>query len=275
MTDPDKKLLDAIRRILRPVVRALIGKSIPLPVVIDLLKRIYVETAQECLHAENRKTTDSHISVMTGVHRKDVKELRTQAALNEPAPPRLSAGAELLARWLADPAYLDAEGKPLPIPYIDKDPYVKSFSTLASGISKDVRPRALLDDLVRLGAAQEDAVSGIVTLRADAFLPRENWDQKLHYFGQNVGDHLEAAVINIFSDKPPFMDRSVYHDGLSPESALELQRLSLDVAMKMLRQINRKAFELSTRDKGRADATARINLGVFYYSTDEQKGGAE
>jgi hypothetical protein len=266
MNEPDNKLFAALRRILRPVVRVAISKSISLPALIDLLKQLYVETAQEYLEREGKKTTDSHISVMTGVHRKDVKAYRARQSSNEPSSPRLSTGAELIATWLAKPDYIDAEGKPLTIPYLDKDPAAKSFSALAAEISKDVRPRALLDDLVRLGAAEENPVTGLVTLRADAFIPRENWEEKLHYFGQNSGDHLEAAVANTLSEKPPFMDRSVYHDGLTSGDIDELHRLSVEAGMKMLRQINRKAFELSEKNRDSQEATHRINLGTFFFS---------
>lgn len=269
MTESDKKLLSALRRIFRPMVRALIGKSIPLPAVIDLLKQAYVESAADQLVAEGKKPTDSQISVMTGVHRKDVKEYRSRIDSNETATPRLSAGAELIAVWLGSDAYLDAEGKPLPLPYAPGKAGEKSFSSLAESISKDVRPRVLLDNLERLGIASEDKLTGIVTLRAEAFLPRENYDEKIHYLGQNSGDHLEAAVTNIFADKPPFLDRSVYHDQLSAESAEELRRLSIEAGMKLLRQVNRKAFELSEKDKGNPESRHRINLGVFFFSERE------
>ena len=274
MTHTDPKLISALRRILRPVIRVLIAKNITLQTMLELVKGLYVESAEQQLVDEGQKPTDSRISVMTGVHRKDVKELRNRDSSLTPPPRQLSAVSELLATWLGGTEYLDAHGKPLPLPYINKDDPQKSFSALAEKVSKDVRPRALLDDFIRLNLGTEDAVTGVVSLRADALVPRENWEEKLYYFGKNSGDHLAAATANILAEKPPFMDRSVYHDGLTEKSAEELRQLSVDAAMKMLRLVNRKAFELSEQDKGKDGANQRINLGVFYYA-DEYKEGEE
>ncbi|TAL27738.1 MAG: hypothetical protein EPN97_16730 [Alphaproteobacteria bacterium] len=269
----DEKLFSALRRILRPIIRVLIARNITLQATLDMLKVLYVQAAEQQLMDDGKKPTDSHISVMTGVHRKDVKELRNRDRSVMSPPRQLSIVSEVLATWAGDPKYLDGQGKPVLLPYINKENPQNSFFALAESVSKDVQPRALLDDFVRLGLGNEDPVTGIVSLRADAFVPRDNWEEQLYYFGKNGGDHLMAASANILSEKPPFMDRSVYHDGLTAKSAEELRSLSVDAAMKMLRVVNRKAFELSERDKGKDGASHRINLGVFFYSEKNNGGG--
>lgn len=276
MIEQNYKLHGALRRIFRPIVRLMIGKGIHLALAIDLLKELYVEVAEEQITGSRKKLTDSHISVMTGVHRKDVKRLRAQQNENrDTAPPEMSAGAELLATWVGKKDYLNNDGKPLQLPYFSKDAKVRTFSVLAEEISKDISPRTLLDELERLGALSHDTLTGLVTLHSEAFLPKENTDNKIHYFGQNCGDHAEAAVANIFSDKPPFMDRSVYHNELAPESVDELQALAAEAGMKALRQVNRRAFELSERDKGKKDARHRLNFGVFFFREEETPGDGE
>lgn len=218
----------------------------------------------------------SHISVMTGVHRKEVKRLRARRhdGLNL-APPEMSAGAELVATWMAKNEYLDSDGRPLQLPYFSKDIQINTFSSLAEKISKDIAPRTLLDELERLGALSYDRLTGLVSLHSEAFLPKENTDNKIHYFGQNCGDHAEAAVKNIFTDKPPYMDRSVYHNELTPESVDELQALAAEAGMKALRQVNRRAFELSERDKGKTGACERLNFGVFFFRSHDTPGDGE
>ena len=276
MIEQNPKLQSALRRIFKPIVRLMIGKGVHLALVVDLLKEIYVEVAEQQIAGSPKKLTDSHISVMTGVHRKDVKRLRAQQHDGqESAPPVMSAGAELVATWMGKNDYLNSDGKPLQLPYFSKDKKVMTFSALAENISKDIAPRTLLDDLERLGALSYDRLTGLVSLDSEAFLPKENTDNKIHYFGQNCGDHAEAAVENIFSDKPPFMDRSVYHNELTPESVNELQTLAAEAGMKALRQVNRRAFELSERDKGKKDARERLNFGVFFFRSHETPGDGE
>lgn len=276
MIEQNPKLLSALRRIFKPIVRLMIGKSVHLALVVDLLKEIYVEVAEEQIADSPKKLTDSHISVMTGVHRKEVKRLRARRhdGLNL-APPEMSAGAELVATWMAKNEYLDSDGRPLQLPYFSKDIQTNTFSSLAEKISKDIAPRTLLDELERLGALSYDRLTGLVSLHSEAFLPKENTDNKIHYFGQNCGDHAEAAVKNIFTDKPPYMDRSVYHNELTPESVDELQALAAEAGMKALRQVNRRAFELSERDKGKTGACERLNFGVFFFRSHDTLGDGE
>ena len=82
----------------------------------------------------------------------------------------------------------------------------------------------------------------------------------------NGEDHLEAAVANILSSKPPYLDRSVYYDRLTRDSAETLQNLAREAAMKALRQLNRKALEMSDIDKDEPDAKYRINFGAYFYT---------
>ena len=101
MIEQNPKLQSALRRIFKPIVRLMIGNGVHLALVIDLFKELYVEVAEHQMTGSQKKLTDSHISVMTGVHRKDVKRLRgRQHEGLYLAAPEMSAGAELVAAWL-------------------------------------------------------------------------------------------------------------------------------------------------------------------------------
>ncbi len=78
----------------------LIGRGWTYPVLTELLKTVYV---QEALghHGDDPPTmTDSRVSLLTGVHRHDVKRLRTEA-LDESYTPALRHDAGLAARVVA------------------------------------------------------------------------------------------------------------------------------------------------------------------------------
>lgn len=272
MNQLDEKLLAALRRILRPIVRLLIRNNITLQPLIDLLKETYVSVAEQEAGKNTEKTTDSQISLMTGVHRKDVKEYRSRKTNREHLPLQRSIGVELIAKWSADPHYLDDDGVPAVLPYNVPASDTPSFCRLAESISKDVHPRTILEDLIRLDLVTNDRLGDTVRLKADAFIPKEDRAEKCYYLGHNSGDHLEAAVTNITSPAPPFLDRSVYHDGLSAESVREIERIASDSAMRTLRLINKKAFELSEKDKMNAPGQHRITFGTYFYSeTDDGK----
>ncbi|MDP1635270.1 MAG: DUF6502 family protein, partial [Gallionellaceae bacterium] len=73
---PSAPLISAVRHLLRPLVKLLLTHSITFPFLSDLLKSIYVEVATEEFRLQDKPQTDSRISLLSGVHRKDVKNLR-------------------------------------------------------------------------------------------------------------------------------------------------------------------------------------------------------
>lgn len=278
ITEADNLLFQAIRRLLKPLVRLFIRKNVPLQVMIDLLKEIYVNIAEESLKAEGIKATDSQISLMTGVHRRDVREYRDHTPDTSRELPHVSMGAEVIAIWVGNPQFLGADNQPCPLPYANKDNPAFSFTALAESVSTDVRPRAILDELRRQNIVRYDEVTDNVWLNTEAFVPQEGWAEKLYYFGRNGQDHLEAAVENILSQQPPFLDRSVYYGGLTKTSVEELQKISREHAMRSLRTVNRRAHDLSERDKTALNATHRITFGTYFFSDTEdpdpgKKGG--
>ena len=104
-------LLRACKRILRPLIKAMIAHGITLPAVLSVLKQVYVEVAVDSFGLDGKPITDSRVSMLTGVHRKDVRTVR-ERGVPATAPPGLSVGATVVGRWLGDPRFVDAAGKP-------------------------------------------------------------------------------------------------------------------------------------------------------------------
>ena len=73
---PPAALLRASRRLLRPLVRLLMRAGVTFPVLADLLRTLYVEVAARDLLVDPKAQTDSRISLLTGVHRKEIRRLR-------------------------------------------------------------------------------------------------------------------------------------------------------------------------------------------------------
>src|SRR5262245_97308 len=113
---PPPALVGAVRRLLRPLVRLLIGKGVGLPLLTSLLKEVYVAVAEQDFPVGGKKQTDSRISLLTGVHRKDVKRLRNQEETEPTVPKAVGLGPLLVAKWVGSKTTTDAEGQPLPLP---------------------------------------------------------------------------------------------------------------------------------------------------------------
>jgi hypothetical protein len=174
-------------------------------------------------------------------------------------------GAQLVARWVGAKAFLDDKGKPLPLRRLASDGGEKSFEALVASVSKDIRSRAVLDEWLRLGVAHMDE-DNCVCLNVDAFVPKQGFEEKAFFFGQNLHDHVAASVHNMLDLGVPFLERSVYYDTLTPASVAELAALSTELGMQALQTVNRRAMELETRDANKETARERMNFGVYFYS---------
>ncbi len=117
------------------------------------------------------------------------------------------------------------------------------------------------------------AEDGMVTLQAEAYLPREGSEAQLFYFARNLHDHIAAATANVLAEgERPFLDRSVHYDRLGPEAAARLEAEARKAAQRLLVEVNRRAMALAEEDEaqGMPDRrTRRVNLGVYLYAEDE------
>lgn len=266
---PPPILIAALRRLLRPLIKLLLVNGITYPFLSNLLKSLYVEVAREEFLLNGKAQTDSRISLLSGVHRKDVKRLGEESRQEQAAPPTISLGAKLVALWTSNALYLDESGRHLPLPRQASEGGAKSFEGLVSSVSKDIRSRVILDEWLRIGVAHLDEQDR-VCLNTDAFIPENGYDEKAYYFGQNLHDHIAAGAHNLLGQKPSFLDRSVYYNKLTPESVAELAELSKKLGMQALVAVNKRAEALQKTDAEKADAQQRINFGVYYFSSEEK-----
>ena len=260
-------MLTAVAQLMRPFVRLLIRHGITCPTFMDVVRGVYVDVARDML-PDDRARTDSRISVMTGVHRKELRRYRTEGP--GPAPQPVTIGSQVFAQWLGQAGLQDADGHPLPLPRTAPDG-TPSFEALVAAVTRDVRPRAVLDDWLAQDLVALDA-EGSVVLQAKAFLPRPGEAEQLYYFGRNLHDHIAAAAANVDAESPPFLERSVHYDGLSADAAARLAALGREAAQRMLLDVNRSALAIAQaddRDAAGTHRTHRVNLGAFLFQAEE------
>jgi hypothetical protein len=212
-------LLQAIERVVLPLARLAVAKGMPFSVVEAQLKQAFVQAAREAHPHLPTHRAVSRIATTTGLNRREVTRL-TQ--VRSSLPQRRPVAAELFARWANDRAYQDRRGRPRLLP---RQGEALSFETLAQSVTRDVHPRSLLDELLRLGLAVHDAERDTVALVRDAFVPRGDAERMLGFLGDNVGDHLGAAVANVLSDGREHFEQAVFADELSVESIEQIRGL--------------------------------------------------
>jgi len=266
--EPQPPVIAAIRYLLRPLIRLLLSHGISFQVFCELVKSAYVKVAEEEFRLASKPQTDSRISLLTGIHRREINRLRNEPVTEINLSQHASMSALLLTIWSGHPDYLDEQALPVPLPRLANKDGGRSFESLVQSVSKDFRPRVVLDEWLRQGIVALDEDDRVL-LVADAFVQPQGIEEKIYYFGQNIHDHMAATVHNLAGNAPPFLERCVYYDKLSADSAKELADHSRIVGMRALHSVNKRAAELQKRDAGHPDAVYRTNFGVYNYSEAE------
>lgn len=271
-------LLKPIERLLRPLVRLAIRCGITFPVFADLLRGLYVDVALSDVLTDPKTRTDSRVSLATGVHRKEIRRLRAGATAPEATPAVVTISSQIIARWLGTPPYVDDDGHPRPLPRTGIAPGEASFEGLVTSVTRDVRPRTVLDDWIGQGLVTLDA-DGRVHLSIRAYVPRPGGQEQLFYFARNLHDHIAAAAANVTAAGPaPFLDRAAHYDRLRPETAAAIEAMARQAAQDLLVRINRSALALAEADDAAGPAPdgeplRRVNLGLYIYGEDDRDGG--
>jgi hypothetical protein len=264
-------IASAIKRVLKPIVKLMLANNLTYPFAIDVIKGLFVEVADKDFAMPNKQQTDSRISLISGVHRKDVRRLRDyQPDVDEVMPDNVSLGSQVIAQWNANPKYLNEIGAPKALPRFAADNPDESFEGLVRSLTTDIHPRAVLDEWLRLGIATVDADS-FVHLTSDMFVPQEGFEEKAFYFGHNLHDHAQAATSNVIGQEASFFERCVHYDELSQSSIDVIAEFAKKHSMKVLRGVNKVADVAAFNDKTNPEAKIRMTYGVYFYHEPMQE----
>ncbi|MEL7167005.1 MAG: DUF6502 family protein [Pseudomonadota bacterium] len=255
-----------LRGLLRPLVRTMIARGLTAPVVYALLKRVYVEVAESHFALDGKPLTDSRISMLTGVHRKDIRTIRSTPDDGAGDSRRKSALlATVIGQWMTHPAFSD-NGAPRPLERNEN-----GFDALVETVSKDVRPRTVLDELMGSGLVAEDD-AGRLILQVSAALGAPNSAEREAFFAANVGDHLAAASENLLADQPPFFERAVFYNQLTPDALDAIETQARAGAQGLLEEISQQSSRLHRDHADTPGPRGRYRMGIYFYREDAERG---
>ena len=260
MKSTSEILLQESQRMLAPLAQALIQQGVTYPQFAATMKLVFLEVARQELRARDQRETDSAVSVLSGVHRKEVRSLgKTTSAEMSPA---LTLASQIFTRWMTDPTYRDGNNKPSELP---RNGGENSFDALAISVSKDVHPRTALEELLRLGMVTVEADR--VRLKARAFVPKQGFKETVALFSHSVADHIACGAHNLTSrDADKFLEQSIFASGLTDESAKHLGDFARELWSEVFEKMVPEAEVLVKRDKNKVQAKQRMRLGVYFYA---------
>jgi len=261
---PRQALDAAILRLLRPLVRLLIRHAIPFRAFCDLAKRAYVDAALHDFALPDKKSSISRVSILTGLTRKDVQGLVNEpTAANPETGERYNRAARVLTAWIRDPDFLHASGKPRAL----AGEGTLSFGALVRRHSGDMPTRAVLDELLRVGAVRQRE-DGLYEPVARAYVPQRGVLDKLNILGNDVGDLIDTIDHNLQhgSDDPRFQRKVMYHS-IDAQALPAFRRLSAVQAQSLLERLDGWLAEHDTDPAldRRETPRARVGMGIYYF----------
>ena len=149
------RLQTPVARILRPLVRLFIRCGMTFPALCDLLRELYVNVAEYDFTLAGKEQTDSRVSLLTGIHRKEVRRLRGAGAPVRLVPASVSRSSMIIARWIAAPEFTDENGAPRPLRRAGDPGDGPTYEDLVELVTRDVRPRAVLDEWLDRGMVDD------------------------------------------------------------------------------------------------------------------------
>ncbi len=220
--EQQQALMAALRAVLEPLSRLAVARGLPYAVLDETLRQCVVRAAAQAHPGLPTHRSVSRIATATGLNRREVTRLveAVSGPAGSAAPARRSHADELYAHWRATPDYCDTQGQPLALKRLGPMP---SFESLAQSVTRDVHPRSLLDELLRLKMASLNEETDVVSARAEGFVPSGDQARMLGFLADNVGDHLAAGVDNVLDEGRRHFEQAVFADGLSQASVDQIR----------------------------------------------------
>ena len=268
MSAPRSPLGSAVLRILRPLARILLRNGVPYGAFSEYAKQAYVDVAAAEFGVPGRKPSGSRIAVLTGLTRKEVARLWKRDDETPPAVERYNRAARVVSAWVREADFHDRAGRPASLPFEGES----SFSELVRRSGGDVPPRAVLDELLRVGAVEE-LRNGRLRLVVRAYVPRTGEEEKLGILGSDVAELIETIDHNL--THPPdeaFFQRKVAYDNLVGECLPDVRARAARRSQSLLEALDRVMSQSDRDANPDVEGTGRHKavLGIYYLEGEEE-----
>lgn len=262
----------AVRMMLKPVIKLLISQGVTHGDFSEAAKDVYVDVAISEFDKSSR-INQSRIAILTGLTRKEVKNVIDRAISAAPLNRDYSRPSRVLAGWHSDPKYIGPYGVPLELPYESSIEDVPSFTALVKTYSGDMAPKQMLMELVRIGAVVELENSTFKAVRRE-FVPDALSPELLERLGK-VGRYFFSTVAANIEKKDVdagYFDRRVFAEvGLAPQSIIEFDGLIKRRGQEFLEELDNWFVSKEKIDKSHPERKHTGLIMVHYVVEDDEE----
>ncbi|MEM7077105.1 MAG: DUF6502 family protein [Pseudomonadota bacterium] len=255
-----KRLLKAMRRALRPLVRIMLRNGITAQTFQELARKEFVDVAHEEFTLHGRKQTAARVSVITGLSRKEVSRLQAIPPLDDQDLSFRNRASTVLSSWVVDPDFNDSKGDPLDLPFDGPSP---NFSDLVKRYSGDMQPRAIADELMRNGALE--VIDHRYRMVRRGYVPLDDPSAMIDMLGTDTAELIETIDYNIQSGDDKRLQAKVLAQNVPAVHLPEFDAFSKRLARHVLDELT---HWLRARDEGDdfsgEDPRYEVGLGLYH-----------
>lgn len=255
----------ALRKLLRPLVRILLQNGIPYGAFLDILKPIYIDVAGQEIVASGKKNTNSLISTITGISRKEVQRVKDEGEKDDLwAFERYNRAARVVTGWVRDQRFLDRDEQPAVLSYNSQSP---SFVELVAAFSGDIPPKTIMEELLEANVIKK-LDNGQIQLTQRVYIPSAMEAEKLSILGTDVAGLIATIDHNIYNtDNPAFFQRKVYYDNLVENYLPRLKQLIEQDAQALLEKIDHDmaGHDRDANPQVEGQGRAAAGIGIYYF----------
>lgn len=259
--------LAAMRRLLRPIIRQLMVSGVTYPAFDRLVRELFIDVAETDLALPFKRQTDSRLSLLTGINRKEVAHLRqSRMQAGGTVEPEDSTVTHVIGRWMAAPPYATPDGVARRLPYEGASPRAPSFARLAREVvGGDIPVRSVLDELLRLGVV-ELSPAGDVILKHELSTPEPGAEGTLALLGSDPAELFRTIVHNLESPEAVWLQRKVAYDNIGADALPQLKEEARRLGEELMRRANAllASYDRDRNPDAPGGPRTRVVLGAYY-----------
>ena len=226
----------------------------------ELVKRAYVDAAEELIISDGEKVQSTKIGVMTGLYRKEIVRLREKPVPGAAAQEdKYNRSARVVTGWMRDPDFQTDAGVPAALNA--RGP--ASFAELVKRYSGDMAATAMREELERLKIITTNADDKLV-LVSSGYVSTD-LVEGIHILGTDTADLIDTVHHNLTAEKDTLrFQRKVSYQSIPQEHIEAFRKYASTASQGVLEDLDRWLAERDVDPKGHCDQQTRLGVGIYH-----------
>ncbi len=248
--------------LVRPLLRFCFRHGVRIGQLFEAIKQSAVQVAREEISASGDKASISRISLMSGVHRKDVT-----AIVRDTKPPQMNSDVcrRVIGSWRTAKRFTTKNGVPRKLSHKGPD---SEFAALVRSVNREVNPYSILYELERVGAITRDG--DFAQLLASEYVPIGKLKENFEIVSTDIENLIRAVEENVLHPStPPHLHLTTSFDNIVPAALPEIRQWLIEQGALLHRQTRNYLSQFDRDLNPTLDCSggrARVTLGALSFT---------